>query len=63
MLLIIELNQNYISHYSYLVSFDKALNIDEGMTNLNIGANMTGRTPIPRQIKCSCCVNGTVLRD
>jgi len=51
-----------MNHYS-LVSCDKALKMDDGISILKKGANMTGRTPMARQIKCSSVVSGTVLSD
>jgi len=46
-----------------LVSWDNALKIDEGMINLKNGANITGKTPIAKQIKCYLIFKGTVLKD
>jgi hypothetical protein len=37
--------------------------MEAGMMILKIGPKKMGRDPKPRQMRCSCWVKGTVLRD
>jgi hypothetical protein len=58
------LNQNHFSPYgSGLFDLERKLNKETGTNNLKKNPANIDNDPNPKQIKCSCKVNGTVFKD